>query len=173
MAGKKCTSYITTRGLGDRMDKLSEKAMMSTDYLLFVSDILSNPLIMQLNNYRHHRFGTRLDHCIHVSYSCYTWFKKRKYIFLKDAVRGALLHDFFLYDSKFEKSIKKHLLHGLFHPKCALNQALKSFNLTKIEKNIILRHMFPITIVPPRYMASWLVVFYDKYWAIRELLNIK
>ena len=38
------------------------------------------------------------------------------------------------------------------------------------EENIILRHMFPLTPVPPKYKEGWVVTLCDKYCATRELL---
>ena len=48
----------------------------------------------------------------------------------KALIRGALLHDYYLYDWH-NKSLKD--LHGFHHPKRALRQALKEFDLTNNE----------------------------------------
>ena len=36
--------------------------------------------------------------------------------------------------------------------------------------NIILRHMFPLNIVPPRYLESWIISSVDKYVSM-EIFN--
>ena len=35
--------------------------------------------------------------------------------------------------------------------------------MNKKVENIILRHMFPLNIVPPKYLESWLITLTDKY----------
>lgn len=153
------------------MDIISETAKADKGYMQIVADILSNQKFLRLGEYRHHSYLTRLDHCIHVSFSCYLKNKHKGYKYFTDMVRGALLHDFFLYDYKAEKGVKRHWLHGFYHPKVSYLQATHEFKLTAIEKSVILRHMFPLTLIPPLTKAAWCVVFYDKYWAIKELLN--
>lgn len=151
-------------------DVKAQLALKDKNWVTLVSDILSNQNYLQLCYCKHHRGMKRIDHCIHVSYSCYMFCVKHNLRCLRDAVRGALLHDFFLYDYSTEKGIKKHSLHAIFHPRIAYLNAKKEFALTKIEKMVILRHMFPATIIPPTRLASWLVVFYDKVWAIKEYM---
>ena len=83
-------------------------------------------------------------------------------------VRGALLHDYFLYD--WHKQDGTHRLHGFFHPGTALRNARRDFALTKREENIIHRHMFPLTPLPPTTREAWLVCLADKYCAAAETM---
>lgn len=85
----------------------------------------------------------------------------------KSLIRGALLHDYFLYD--WHKS--EHRLHGFFHAKRALKNAESDFKLNDIEKNIIKRHMFPLNICPPKYRESWIVCLADKLCAVEEFFK--
>ena len=62
-------------------------------------------------------------------------------------LRGALLHDYFLYD--WHDPDPSHRLHGFRHPYFALARAEEDFELTSRERNIIVRHMFPLVPVPP------------------------
>ena len=62
-------------------------------------------------------------------------------------LRGALLHDYFLYD--WHDPDPSHRLHGFRHPFFALARAEEDFELTSRERNIIVRHMFPLVPVPP------------------------
>ena len=81
-------------------------------------------------------------------------------------VRGALLHDYFLYDwHDPEKCVKWH---GFTHPKIALENALKVYDLNDIEKDVIERHMFPLTIKPPKTKEGFLVSIADKLCGIYE-----
>ncbi len=84
-------------------------------------------------------------------------------------IRGALLHDYFLYDWH-EKDIS-HRLHGFRHPGRALCNAKEDYVLNTVEKDIILRHMFPLTLHPPAYAESWIVCLADKYCASVETLG--
>ena len=82
----------------------------------------------------------------------------------KSLVRGALLHDYFLYD--WHTGGDK--LHGLHHAARALENAEKDFDLGDIERDIIKRHMFPLNIRPPKYRESWIVCLADKICAANE-----
>ena len=54
------------------------------------------------------------------------------------------------------------------HPRIAVRNAQKVTTLNKIEKDIIVKHMFGATVAQPRYKESWIVTCVDKYWAVRE-----
>ncbi|MCI6216072.1 MAG: hypothetical protein MR659_03160 [Mollicutes bacterium] len=56
---------------------------------------------------------------------------------IKSLVRGALLHDYFLYDWHDKKNRLPH--HAYKHPLYALKNAKKDFDISKTEANIILR----------------------------------
>ncbi len=89
-------------------------------------------------------------HSLAVAYfSCYLAEKMHLKVRTRETIRGALLHDYFLYD--WHEKSKDHRLHGFTHPAKALKNAEDSFNLTPVEKDIIKRHMFPLTPVPPAY----------------------
>ena len=84
-------------------------------------------------------------------------------------VRGALLHDFFLYDWHDKTAMPK--AHAYLHPLIAFDNAKKEFKLNAIEKNIIQAHMFPLSIVMPKYKESWIVVMADKICAMNEIAS--
>ena len=86
----------------------------------------------------------------------------------KQLVRGALLHDYFLYDWH---NVKLEKLHGFHHPHIACENAKRDFDLTPVEENIIRRHMFPLTPIPPRYKEAVLVTISDKICATREVFS--
>lgn len=81
-------------------------------------------------------------------------------------LRGALLHDYFLYD--WHDPDPSHRLHGFRHPFFALARAEEDFELTQRERNIIVRHMFPLVPVPPTCREAWIVCLADKWCALRE-----
>ncbi len=84
-------------------------------------------------------------------------------------VRGALLHDYFLYD--WHDPDPSHSLHGFKHPFFALARAEEDFELTDRERNIIVRHMFPLVPVPPTCREAWIVCMADKWCALRETVE--
>ena len=84
-------------------------------------------------------------------------------------VRGALLHDYFLYD--WHDPDPSHRLHGFRHPFFALRNAEDDFTLDERERNIIVRHMFPLVPVPPTCREAWIVCGADKLVALRETLG--
>lgn len=44
----------------------------------------------------------------------------------------------------------------------------RDFDLSERECDIISKHMFPLTLVPPMHRESWIVSMADKYCALRE-----
>ena len=92
-------------------------------------------------------------------------------------VRGALLHDYFLYDwhkNKIRPSrfYKFYELHGFTHPGTALKNAKKDFRLTPREQDIIKKHMWPLTVIPPMCREAWIVTAADKYCSLMETLHL-
>lgn len=84
-------------------------------------------------------------------------------------VRGALLHDYFLYD--WHVTDPGHRFHGFSHPRRALENADRDFILGPIERDMIRRHMFPLTLTPPKYRESVLVCVADKLCALCETVS--
>ena len=90
----------------------------------------------------------------------------------RDLIRGALLHDYFLYDWHIPDKENPHRLHGFYHPGVALRNASKEDERTEREKNIIRRHMWPLTVVPPRCREAWIVTTADKWCSFMETLHM-
>ena len=83
-------------------------------------------------------------------------------------IRGALLHDYFLYD--WHDKDAAHKWHGFHHAAVALRNASKDFELTDIEMDIIAKHMFPLNIKLPRYKESYIVSLADKICSSYEVI---
>ena len=83
-----------------------------------------------------------------------------------DLIRGALLHDYFLYD--WHDGEKERRIHGFTHPMTALRNADRDFDLTDTERDIIKKHMFPLTVIPPTCREGWIVCLADKYCSLYE-----
>ncbi|MBO5293114.1 MAG: HD domain-containing protein [Lachnospiraceae bacterium] len=87
-------------------------------------------------------------------------------------IRGALLHDYFLYDWHDKEHVNIARLHGFRHPGIALKNAEQEYDLTDREKEIIEKHMWPLTVVPPMCREAWIVTAADKYCSLMETLHL-
>ncbi|TFH38732.1 MAG: hypothetical protein E4G96_10060 [Chrysiogenales bacterium] len=136
-----------------------------------VNDILANEEFIKLKNYFHHN-SSIYEHAVNVAYFSYRICKFMK-LDHRSAARGALLHDFFLYDWRNHDvpDLPREKYHGIEHPGIALTNAEKHFVLNDMEKDIIVKHMWPLTISPPRYKESFIVTFADKYLSSREFIG--
>ena len=85
---------------------------------------------------------------------------------LRSLVRGALLHDYFLYDWHIPD--ESHRLHAFTHPRRALINAGRDFGVDGIQKNMILSHMFPLSTTLPRCRESMFLCAADKICTVRE-----
>jgi len=120
----------------------------------------------ETRNFIQHGHTSVYTHCISVAYtSCQiaAWLNLK--VDVQKLVRGALLHDYFLYDWHDAASPP---FHGFTHPKRALSNACRDFKLSSLECDIISRHMFPLTPIPPLCMEGWIVNIADKYCSLRE-----
>ena len=131
------------------------------EFYLHIAHLLENEQIQSLENYTQHNCYSRLSHSLDVAY--YSFFvAKLLHWDAGSAARGALLHDLYLY----KRGECKGHLRG--HPKIALENARKVHNLNRIEEDIIRKHMWLVTLTPPRYKESFIVTFVDKFCAVRE-----
>lgn len=87
----------------------------------------------------------------------------------RSLVRGALLHDYFLYD--WHKKDDGHRWHGFRHGKTAARNAKRDYRLNRLEEYIIARHMFPLTVLPPKSKEGWMVCLADKWCAAEETVR--
>ena len=146
--------------------------MEHEDFLLFVSRLAMASRLSQEAAFLQHGVTRCLLHSIAVAYYCdrlaarllFLRFQRRQLL------RGALLHDYFLYD--WHDPDPSHRLHGFHHPARALHNARQDFSLDPVEQNIILRHMFPLTPVPPACREAWLVCLADKVCALAETFHM-
>jgi uncharacterized protein len=137
------------------------------DFESCILDLLAHSEVQQMDDFLQHGGTTCLEHCLAVSRLSYETAKRLR-LDGRSAARGALLHDFFLYD--WHKSDPQRKWHGLSHPRTALAHADRCFDLNPVERDIILKHMWPLTPALPRYPESFLVLTADKYMALKETL---
>ena len=72
---------------------------MNKEFFDLVEDIICSEEYRGMKNNKHHIKSNVYDHSIKVAYLCYNHYKKfETKIDLQEFVRGALLHDYYLYD---------------------------------------------------------------------------
>ena len=125
--------------------------------------------IKEMNGYTQHGDTSCLMHTVAVAYYSLHLAEKLKIrVHKRELIKGALLHDYFLYDWHDGNGRK---IHGFTHPKAAMKNADRDFGLEKLEKGIIRRHMFPLTPLPPTSREAWIVCLVDKYCSLKETLG--
>lgn len=133
-------------------------------------DVLASARMQALRTFRQHGHVTRYEHCLAVSYLALRMADKWHIrVDRRSMVRGALLHDYFLYDWHDPGNMR--LLHGFTHAREALRTAQKEFSLNAIECDVIRKHMFPLNIALPRFREALIVSLADKVSAVLETLH--
>ena len=141
------------------------------EYYSIINEILKNEEFQKRKNFMHHGNLSVYDHSLAVSKLSYTLAKRLKKDYRSAAI-GGLLHDFYVNPWKEIKEKQKLLKkHGFTHALDAKNNAKLYFPnlLNKKVENIIERHMFPLNVIPPKYIESWIVTFVDKYVSMVEI----
>ena len=120
------------------------------EFLNITKDILENPTVKQMKNFRQHYDCSCYEHCLEVAYWSYLFCKKYGWDYVS-AARGAMLHDLFLYDWRGSK---------------------KKLHLNDKEKDIIVKHMWPVTLLSfPKYKESFLITIFDKRSALKSFFE--
>ena len=117
--------------------KTLNKAAKDKDFMKIIEDLINNNTVKEMKKYRQHYDITTFEHCLNVSYISYKICKKLKWDY-KSMARAAMLHDLFLYDWRNSKE-RLNKYHAFAHPKIALENALKIYDLNNKEKDIILK----------------------------------
>lgn len=138
------------------------------DFYECIRDIAEHPVVLRMKLYPHHGNTNCYQHCLHVAYYNYILCRQLN-LNARAAARAGMLHDLFLYDWHTHAKKTGQHFHGLTHPRAALEHAQKFFVLSDMEKDIILGHMWPVTLFHiPRYKETWIIVLTDKYCGTLE-----
>ena len=148
----------------------SEKLQQTVvGYCDAVGDLLSSEVVQQMRQYPHHKTVSTFWHSVYVSYLTYR-VCGGLHLQQGEAARAALLHDFYLYNWYVEKHGEYHIW---YHPKTAVKNAERYFGpLTEKQKNMILSHMWPLFVEPPKSREAYVLTFTDKIGATRDLLGL-
>lgn len=126
------------------------------------------PVALQMQNYIQHGSVNTYEHCMSVAQTSF-WLARRFGLAVDEVsmVRGALLHDFYLYDWHDCAHITR--LHGFNHPAIALKNAERCYPLNDIERDVIRNHMWPLTLLhAPATREAAIVCFADKLCSTKE-----
>lgn len=138
------------------------------EYVTIVEDLIYHEELLQMEEITHHRFTTRLEHSIRVSYTSFKIAQKWN-LDARATARAGLLHDFFLEDRDSVAALNIGS-HADAHPKIACENACRITQISELERDIILKHMFLVSRCGvPRYKESFVVTYVDKYIAIQEV----
>lgn len=125
---------------------------------------------LRMQQYIQHGSVTTYEHCMRVAAISF-WLNRRLNLGCDEAslVRGAFLHDFYLYD--WHLPHPEMGLHGFTHPATALANAEARYSLNDRERNVIRSHMWPLTLLnPPRCREAAVVCVADKLSSTTETL---
>jgi uncharacterized protein len=132
-----------------------------------IAGLYNSQEVQGLKEFEQHLEINRLQHITSVSYLSFRMCKKLG-LDWQIAAQGGILHDLFYYD--WRENDWSHRPHGYLHPAFALKNARALCGeLDKKTENIIMRHMWPLTLVPPRCKEAFVVSLADKYCATIEL----
>lgn len=130
-------------------------------------DILRSDGMRRERGFMQHGRVSVYEHSIVVTAMCITISDTLHLdVDMKALVRGALLHDYFLYD--WHKP--GHAGHGFSHAARALELAEHDFELGDTERDMIVHHMFPLNFSLPKTCEGAILCVADKICALAETL---
>ncbi len=141
----------------------------SDGFFDLVGKLIETDEVQSLKEFEQHLEIDRLQHILGVSYLTYKICKKLGWDY-EEATRAAVMHDLVYYDWRDGTTGAWHKGHGYKHPiYAAMNAKELCPELTVKEENMIRCHMWPFTVVPPKFKEGYIVLFSDKYCATREI----
>ena len=147
----------------------SGKELTKTGYYRHIDDIIGCCELEELKHITHHISTTRFQHCVNVSYHSYVICRKLG-LNAHSAARAGLLHDLFYYDRReYNRSrTKGQLSHSAMHAIQAAENASVVTDITPLERDMIEKHMWPMTRPKPGYKETYVITIVDKYCAVLE-----
>ena len=135
---------------------------------------LFNEKILRMKEIPMHRGSNCYEHTFKVAkraiHHCEK--SKKKNINPEVVLVGAILHDYYLYDWRTDRS--KIKTHAKQHELIAAENAIKDFGISKEIKEVIETHMWPINIKNyPKSREAKIVSINDKLVALFEALTSK
>lgn len=145
-----------------------EKEKLESIYQSFLHD----KKILRMKEIKTHRGSNCYEHTFKVVKRAmhHVEISSKKNINPEIVLVGAILHDYYLYDWRVDRSKRKG--HGKNHVQRALENASKDFNISPEVKEVIGTHMWPINIKNyPKSREAKIVSISDKMVALCESLT--
>lgn len=147
----------------------SRKNLMQHSFYEHIADLLDLHEVQALKEFRHHIVTTRFQHSLNVSYYNYILCKLFR-LDARSAARAGLLHDLYFYDTKTFTQSKCAIRHSHYHPMVALDNAQQLLPMNAREQDMIVKHMWPVTLQRPKYAETYILTMVDKYCALIEFV---
>ena len=147
---------------------LEQQNRLESIYQAFLND----EKILRMKDISMHRGSNCYLHSFKVAKKAIKKSLNRKDINLEVVLLGAILHDYYLYDWRKDRSkLKKH---GKNHPSVAIENAIRDFNISEDVKGVIKSHMWPLNIKEyPKSKEAKIVSIADKAVTIGESFTSK
>ena len=147
---------------------IEEKERLEKLYQSFLND----EKILRMKDISMHRGSNCYIHCFKVAKRAVNKSLNKKDINLEVVLIGAILHDYYLYDWRKDRSkLKKHAKN---HPNIAIENAIRDFNISNDVQKVIKSHMWPINFKAfPNTKEAKIVSLADKAVTIGESLTSK
>lgn len=140
-----------------------------TEFYCIIADLLDTDAVQELLEFTHHRMTTRYQHCLNVAYYNYKVCRTLR-LDADSAARAGLLHDLYHYDTHRYARTSPAIRHSSYHPQVAAEAAQRLTDINDRERDMIEKHMWPVTHCRPKYAESYIITFVDKYCAVIEYL---
>ena len=152
------------------INRLSELSHLEQVYY-HAGDVISSHRLKREDEIPQHGSVTCYEHSVAVTLMSVRLAHglRMKKLDMESMIKGALLHDYFLYDWRSDDNDISRREHGFHHAARALENAGRDFSLTPVARDVIRHHMFPLNIRPPKYKESYIVSFADKVIATKEV----
>jgi uncharacterized protein len=147
------------------------KINYKNELIRYANDILTSKNMQITKNHIQHGETSVFEHSVAVAVKCLSIADRFDIdVDRQSLIRGALLHDYFLYD--WHTSPKEHRPHGFTHARTALKNARRDFSVNMLEAEMIYCHMFPMNILRlPMHRESMILCIADKIVSTKETLE--
>ena len=132
----------------------------------------NNEKILNMEKVPMHRGSNCYLHSFRVAKLAVHKGVQRKNVNVEVILIASILHDYYLYDWRKDKSKRRH--HGTRHPYIAAEQAKRDFDIDELTQKVIKSHMWPLNFSEfPRTREALFLSVADKMIATREALCSK
>jgi len=143
-----------------------EKNKLETIY----QDYFHNEKILKMKEVSMHRGSNTYIHSFRVAKLAIKRALRRKHLDLESILIASILHDYYLYDWRKNREMKKH--HAKRHPIIAAENAKRDFDITDKVNDIIKEHMWPYNFkLFPKTKEARIVSNADNTVAFKEAIT--